>query len=448
MGNGLFICRRWLGMRLKEPRWIFLRAYMLVALLVLATGLVLESLLEHHNDDVIRQWQTTAILGSFLYAEKLTADIAESSRADIEKTISNHLGFPASLHPLKDFTPLGARYEMLLKGQLVVLFDHDDHRVFYRRMEGSDWILALTPPPPAENDGAKWAVLLFYSLLAFAVFLWIRPLSRDLDQLYQSALAFGKQDFSARASIPSSSWMAPLGMAFNGMAQRIQLLLKSHRDLTQAVSHELRTPLARIRFSLEMIHSAEGENLQRHCDSMNHDITELNTLIEEMLSYAELNEENLHARKEPVILYQWLTNYLSSFKSGNTKVKIGLRDDHFAIDANQIKIMVDTRLLARALDNLLSNALRFANSRIEVYLALDESCCHLHVLDDGPGIPVNSREAALYAYTRLKPAPGETYHGFGLGLAIVGRIMELHQGKVVIGAAPDGGADISLCWPR
>lgn len=435
-------------MRPKEPRWVFLRAYLLVALLVLATGLALEKLLERYNDDVTQQWQTTAILGSFLYAETLTPSIAPSSKAVAEKAISNHLGFPVSLHLLKDFTPLGVRYDQLLNKQLVVLFDNEDHRVFYRRLENSNWVLALNPPPPAVNERAQWAVPLFYSLLALAVFLWIRPLSRDLELLHRSALAFGKQDFSARASIPARSWMAPLGIAFNSMAQRIQLLLKSHRDLTQAVSHELRTPLARIRFSLEMIQSSEGNKLQRHCDSMNHDIAELNTLIEEMLSYAELNEENLHAKQEPVAMYQWLTGYLSNYKTGNSKVQITMGDDRFALGANHIKVMADIHLLGRALDNLLGNALRYAKSRIEVRLALDENCCQLHVIDDGPGIPAHRREAVLYAYTRLQPAPGEAYHGFGLGLAIVGRVMDLHHGEVIIDTAPGGGADISLCWPR
>ncbi len=430
------------------PRWLFFRAYLLVALLVLTTGLALEKLLEPQYDEPSQQLERSMMLGSFLYAEQLLETANFSSTNTAEQRISKHLLMHAVLYGLGDFAPLGGRYQSLQGREIVVMFDQKDQAVFYRRMGASKRVLALSLPVLAENTRAQWIVPLFYSLIALSVFLWIRPLSRDLETLHRSALAFGEQDFSTRVAIPSNSWMAPLGAAFNSMAQRIQLLLQSHQELTHAVSHELRTPLARIRFSLEMIQGKDRENLQRHCDSMDYDVTELNTLIEEMLSYAQLNQDNLLAKCGPVAIYPWLTDYMKSYKLGNSPISLQLIEDIDTPDLKKNTVMVDPRLLRRAVDNLISNALRYTRSSIKLRLVLDDEYCQLHVLDDGPGIPEHMREAVLCAYTRIEPDQGEVSRGFGLGLAIVSRIMELHHGEVIIGGTPSGGADMSLRWPR
>lgn len=425
-----------------RARWIFLRAYLLVALLVVITGLGLEALLVERDHQALVRREAALIEGTFRYSETLLNSAAEIDAGALEQRLQQELALPSTLYRVEDFATLEEGYEQLRAGDTVLLYDTDDRPVFYRRLQRSPWVLALGPAPALDNERANWVVPLFYALIAVAVYLWIRPLTKDLEALRESAQTFGQQDFSSRVSLPQGSWLAPLADAFNSMARRIQWLLQSHRELTHAVSHELRTPLARMRFSLEMLAAADAADRDRFRYAMNRDIEELNALVEEMLGYAELEQDNLIPQLEPLRLDSWLTAYVSYYNSHSPTIALTLA----ALPQGCI-VPADERMLTRALDNLVGNAQRFARSRIQVSARAADGICHLHVIDDGPGIPQDQREAVLAAYVRLANHSQETRKGFGLGLAIVKRIVELHRGTISIAEADGGGADISIELP-
>lgn len=419
--------------------WIFMRAYLLVVALVVATGWLLEKTLEQRDIRALEQRELTLIQGHFLYLE----EIARSGGALPDAAaLETQLQLPALWLPADDFAGLGAEQVQALQQRVLILYNGDGRPVFYRQLAGSDRVLALGPPPAATAGGENWVVPLFFGLIAVAVFLWVRPLSQDLDRLQRAAQAFGEQQFDRRVAIGNGSWLAPLGSAFNGMAQRIQWLLQSHRELTHAVSHELRTPLARLRFSLEMLEQADAPASARHRASMNRDIEELNALVEEMLHYAELDQDNLVAKLEPVELGPWVELYLADYGPVRAGLELSLK----RCPANG-SVLLDTRLIKRALDNLVGNAQRFARSEIQLLAGVKEGRCRIVVRDDGPGIPESQRTAVRNAFTRLEPPTGAESSGFGLGLAIVGKIMALHEGVLHIDTAPGGGAEMILDWP-
>ena len=419
--------------------WLFLRAYLLVALLVVVTGLGLEALLLQRAQQALQRREAALAQGGFAYAETLLQDGAD--RASLQAGVEASLALPAALHRLADFSALGEQHRLLARGEVLQLYDTQDRPVFYRRLADSDWVLALGPAPALDNDRAKLVVPLFYALIAVAVFLWIRPMMRDLEQLRAAAQDFGRQDFRSRVALPAGSWLAPVGEAFNSMARRIEWLLQSHRELTHAVSHELRTPLARLRFSLEMLAAADAEARARRVDSMKQDINELNDLVEEMLGYAELEQGNLTPCLKALDNRQWLARYVQHYNGRNPRIALELDG------AAAATIMADERLLTRALDNLVGNAQRYASARIVVSLARCGGEYCLRVVDDGPGIPAAQRESVLRAYVRLADGEEQRRQGFGLGLAIVKRIAELHAGRVEIADAAPGGAAIALRWP-
>lgn len=424
-----------------RARWIFLRAYLLFVLLLTVVGFGLEQLLENRHHELWEARESSLLAGSFLFAQGQPVPDTQAARRAFEQTLSRQLQLPARLYAATDFAPLANLQLAPTSNEISRLYNENDEVVFYQPLGSGEWVLALGPAPAIDNGMARWIVPLFYGAVAIAVFIGIRPLMRDLDALQQAASAFGEQDFSTRVSIPASSWLAPLGEAFNAMAVRIQWLLQSHRELTHAVSHELRTPLARMRFSLEML-DAEPESNQRHKDSINQDVEELNVLIEEMLSYAELDQAHLNPKLEPIDMTCWLYQYIDDYNQSNGGIHVCLK-----LNGNKGDVLADKRLIKRALDNLLGNAQRYASNEISVRLRLSDTHCLVRVCDDGPGIPPEKRTAALSAFTRLEPSGGGVTHGFGLGLAIVKRIMDLHSGEVVLQNGKGGGADIGLCWP-
>lgn len=429
-------------MNVSRARWVFLRAYLLIVLLVTVVGLGLEWLLEQRHVEKIGDRETALISGTFNYIETLNIPQEAQRLPEIEQLLADSLNLPVRFHPADDFRQLGNQYTQLKAGQVLRLYDAGDEAVFYRLLDQGRWVVALGPAPSIVGDRNPWVVPVFYVLIALAVFLWLRPLMRDLDVLQHAALAFGEQDFSTRVSIPASSWLAPLGGAFNSMAVRIQWLIQSHRELTHAVSHELRTPLARLRFSLEMLGQSDGESRRRHCNSMNQDVEELNMLIDEMLSYAELDQEHLQPRLEPLDVTSWLYDFVEHYNQISDGLRVVL-----SFQGESRIVLADARLIKRALDNLLGNAQRYAHNSIEIKLSFSMTHCTVRVLDDGPGIPLDKRSAALSAFTRLEPLHGAVSHGFGLGLAIVKRIMDLHNGEVLLNTNANGGADIGLHWP-
>lgn len=424
---------------MNRPRWIFLRAYFIVAILVLVTGLGLEKLLQSNQQDQREAIESALLTGSFLLAESFIPLSGDTTKARLQIDLNNALELPVSLHELGDFAALGETSAALHRGESIVLYDATDSPLYYRRLNSSHWVLALGPISREANDRENWIVPVFYSLLALAVFVWIRPLGRDLETLRNSATAFGEQDFSNRVDIPASSWLQPLGSAFNSMARRIEGLIQSHRELTQAVSHELRTPLARMRFSLEMLDQSSTDENRRHVTALDADIAELNALIEEMLSYAELDQMNTSAQIEQFEIRAFLQNYLTGNRFVESSIRVQLNE---SLTDNMV--YADPRLLTRALDNLIGNAMRYARDFVELSYSENGKNSQLHVTDDGPGIPAEKRELVLTAYKRLEPGQGQ---GFGLGLAIVNRIMQLHEGSVSIASGPKGGADVGLIWP-
>jgi signal transduction histidine kinase len=288
-------------------------------------------------------------------------------------------------------------------------------------------------------------MLVFSILVALAVLFWVYPLWRDLKRLGISARAFGQGDFSVRAFPRKHSVLYRLAGTFNAMADRIQGLISSHKELTNAVSHELRTPIARLRFGMEMLEtSTQSEDRSRYMESMKDDIDELDQLVAELLTYARFD------RDKPVLAFQrleispWLDKVVRQEKIGVD----GLIID-FEIAGKDLKYArFDPVLMARALGNLLQNAKRYSRSEIKITFSRDNGCNQLRVDDDGTGIPEDKRERIFDAFRRLDASRDRGTGGYGLGLSIVQRITHWHGGDVSVADSPTGGASLILRWPE
>jgi two-component system sensor kinase ParS len=111
-------------------------------------------------------------------------------------------------------------------------------------------------------------------------------------------------------------------------------------------------------------------------------------------------------------------------------------------------VAIEPQFMARALLNLLRNAIRYARQRVEVSIEhTDNGRWRLCVDDDGPGIPAADRVRIFEPFTRLDEDRSRATGGFGLGLAIVRRVAEWHHGTVEASDSPLGGARFMLSWP-
>ena len=229
------------------------------------------------------------------------------------------------------------------------------------------------------------------------------------------------------------------------MADRIQSLISSHKELTNAVSHELRTPIARLRFGMEMLQdSSREEDRARFMASMNSDIDELDRLVAELLTYARFDRDRPELEFKRQEILPWLDGVIRQARVGKSELTMD-----FVISADNLKYArFDPLLMARALGNLLQNAARYAHSQVNVIFALENGYFQLIVDDDGPGIPEAERDTIFDAFKRLDSSRDRGSGGYGLGLTIAYRISEWHDGEICVSDSPMGGARFEIRWPQ
>jgi two-component system sensor histidine kinase RstB len=218
--------------------------------------------------------------------------------------------------------------------------------------------------------------------------------------------------------------------------------------MIHAVSHELRTPVARIRFGVQMIESGSSQEvLEKQLEGIDGDIQELDELIDEILTYARLEQGGpvFSLREDSVtdLVRQVVSEQQMIRPEIQIECRIDEESERWALSD------VEPRYIHRAIQNLVGNAGRYAAGRVLVNCHLDEDNCRVDVEDDGPGIPEQDWEKVFTAFARLDDSRTRTSGGYGLGLSIVRRILYWHGGQAFVGRSDElGGARFSLVWPR
>ena len=336
-----------------------------------------------------------------------------------------------------------------------IAIDHDGD-IMYDRLGTSSKVLVVGPLAANRNPELTDRLpldlrlrLLTWSLIGvifgIALWFWVRPVWRDLETLRQTARDLGDGDFEARSPPARSQLFAPLSDTMNNMAERVQQLLATHRELSSAISHELRTPIARMRFALEMLSGTdECAERERLWAMMEADLDELDHLIDTSLTYARFEREAPEPHFSSVRFAEWLGDEVDA-------VRLLGRDLTITVDTTKLPqklaVDVDRKAMPYALRNLLRNAFKYARKPLIVSAERQQGNILVHVDDDGIGIPPEQRESVFSAFTRLDRSRDRATGGYGLGLAITRRVLELHGGTATADAAPLGGARFTLAWP-
>lgn len=320
----------------------------------------------------------------------------------------------------------------LQAGNIVIV---EDDATFRQRIPDSNRVLIIGPVPYLSfRHEQHWLVLGFIVLLglslAVPILLWMRPHWRDMQQLEAAAKSLGNGELDARAALDNSSSLATLGATFDQMAQRLQELISGRKQLTDAIAHELRTPLVRLRYRLALLEPAP-----RAADSaaLEQDIEALEFLIEEMLTYSRLNQPELPLQLSDVELGQWAREHLPDWQAQGAAHRITLH-----CPAVPLYWRGDLRLLARAMDNLVGNAVRHGNSVVQICLTQNKQGICLSVQDDGPGVANQEAQRIFEPFVRLDESRDRRTGGIGLGLAIVRSIAHLHGGEISLQPSDQG----------
>lgn len=336
-----------------------------------------------------------------------------------------------------------------------IAIDHDKD-VMYHRLRNSSKVLVVGPlssranPERVERLPLELRLrLLTWSLIgvifAIALWFWVRPVWRDLESLRQTALDLGDGDFGARSPTARTQLFAPLAETLNTMAERVQQLIATHKELSCGISHELRTPIARMRFALEMLADTDDENEKNRLRTLlDADLDELDQLIDTSLTYARFEREIPEAQYSSVRLADWLASEVDNLRLLGRALDLTVDTGGLPAD---LCVDLDRKAMPYALRNLLRNAFKYARQQVAVSAELADGVITLHVDDDGIGIPEDDREHIFSAFTRLDRSRDRATGGYGLGLAIARRVLELHGGTATASTSPLGGARLTLSWP-
>jgi two-component system OmpR family sensor kinase len=227
------------------------------------------------------------------------------------------------------------------------------------------------------------------------------------------------------------------------MAARIDGLIASHKDMSNAVSHEIRTPLSRMQFEIELaLHARSLDEVRSSLSNIKSDIDALDGLVKATLGYAILERADLTLNLASHDFTRLVPAIVESVKHG---MKAGLEIES-SVQGGATHVVCDLHLFETVLENLLYNAGRYAARRINVTFNVHDGLNELLVQDDGPGIPERERSRVFQSFVQLNAA-GSPKTGYGLGLAIVKRAVEWHGGQVYISDSSLGGACVGASWP-
>ncbi|PAL15509.1 two-component sensor histidine kinase [Moraxella osloensis] len=282
-------------------------------------------------------------------------------------------------------------------------------------------------------------------LISLGVYALIFPLERKL-QLIQSGITKVREGkLNTKVKVVGEDEIAHLAATFNSMTEHIRRLIESQRELTRAVSHELRTPVARIRFAVDMLADTDDyDDRMSQRDYIDQDIESLNGLIDEILTYAKLEEGSPKMDWEDVDLQELVSQIARETNALGKPVTVKVGNVQKGVFAQ-----ADRRYLHRVLQNLAGNATRYAESTIIISAGLEKNEAFISVEDDGQGIPEKDREKVFIPFARLDDSRTRASGGYGLGLSIVSRIAFWFNGRMSVDESPTlGGARFIMKWPK
>ncbi|MCU4310937.1 sensor histidine kinase BfmS [Acinetobacter variabilis] len=292
---------------------------------------------------------------------------------------------------------------------------------------------------------AAGITLLSLFVLSLGIYGLLVPMQRKLREVSYALNKMKTGNMSLRLPVEGSDEMATLASSYNNMSDHIQRLIEAQRELMRAVSHELRTPVARIRFAMEMMADEDDYDYRlQQVEQIDKDIEALNTLIDEIMTYAKLEQGMPSIEFEEIDLFE----VLDQVAVETDALKTGKEVEVLPMPV-PVTVQAERRYLHRVVQNLVGNAVRYCEQKILISGGLDaKGMAYICVEDDGPGIPEADRARIFEAFARLDDSRTRASGGYGLGLSIVSRIAYWFGGEIQVDQSPTlGGARFIMIWP-
>jgi signal transduction histidine kinase len=332
--------------------------------------------------------------------------------------------------------------------------EYSDQRVLVEIYEPSGaWLtsIRLSEGPAFGNeivrDVAQNSILagVVAVLIAAAAGVWIsRGVSRPVLALVDVTRQMAQGHLAIRAEIERRDEFGLLGETFNGMAARVEATVRTLKQFVADAAHEINTPLTALRTNLELITLRHAPEASRpDIQQALAELTRLERLTRGLLVLARLEAPDVARHDDPLDLTALIRQIVERHASRADQSEIELA---LEMPDRAVTIRGDQEQIARALDNLLDNALKFTprSGRVTLGCGVDDEQARVWVRDTGIGIPENDLPNLFNRFHRGRNAAA--FPGNGLGLVIAKAIVTDHGGQIVVESGA-GGTCFTVTWP-
>ena len=292
-------------------------------------------------------------------------------------------------------------------------------------------------------DLTPWVSLGAGAVLLSAL-LWlplVRDLSRSIAQLTAAANQIAEGRFDVRVDARRRDELGALGRAINQMAARLNDLVSGQKRFLGDVAHELVSPLAKLRVSLGILDQQASGEQKPYVAGAEEEAAHMAGLVNELLSFskASLAASNIQLRPVPVL--EAAGKAVRREAAPPARVDLAVAPD--------LQVLAEPELLARALSNLLRNAVRYAGAAGPIALSARRENGHVFitVADSGPGVPEGELARIFDPFYRVDASRDRATGGTGLGLAIVKTCIESCGGTVAGRNRQPSGLEVTLRLP-
>ncbi len=308
------------------------------------------------------------------------------------------------------------------------------------------------------------ALLFIIWLGVYLARLLARQVLGPLAELRQAAAEIGRGNLDCKLEAHTHDEVGETCARFDEMRvalraarEKQQQYEQGRRELLAGISHDLSTPLTALggyASGLTDGIAATPERRQHYAERIQALVQQLGHLVDRLFLFSKLDLGRIEFHCEPAVLYDYMLEQVERLRTvwSSQGVMITLEAPPEGTDGRIVQVLLDRDEFARVLDNLLSNAAKYAleadgSIHVEFAIQASEHTVRLTCRDHGPGVPIDELPHIFESFYRVDKSRGEK-PGHGLGMAIASRIVLGMQGRIWAENAAGGGLCIIMEFPR
>ena len=289
-------------------------------------------------------------------------------------------------------------------------------------------------------------IILGSVIVGFSMLFWlpfVRNITRAVGQMTTAAGEIAEEKFDVRVEENRTDELGRLGESINHLATRLSGFVHGQKRFLGDISHELNSPLARMQFALSILEDcSDEEKRQLYVEDVKEEVVLMSKLVSELLTYSKagIKQAEINLARVPL---RPLVKAIVARETANEKAEIDLEIHE------ETEVLAHTELLARALANVVRNAVRYAGTAGKITVGAKNigEQIKITVADCGKGVPDAELEKLFDPFYRVQAHRSRESGGTGLGLAIVKTCVEACGGRVFAHNRKPHGLEITILLP-